>query len=178
MENLVVRELTLARLQEVAAVWQEHAGVDVFQSELQIPISHLFEDLARAEVPKLGPSIRQEYIEVCDAEGESYAIVDIADSELGKVSKILKFYLSPVLWNPEDSEEVKQDIADVHVAAYTQILENKINSGMKEIKVYGREDSRLQMLIAIQNLWNPNTGFEASIQGRWLTIKAVEGDQC
>lgn len=178
MENLVVRELTLHRLQEVSAAWQEHAGVDAFQSELQIPILHLFEDLVRAEVPQTGPSIRQEYVEVCGPKNESYAIVDIADSELGKVSKILKFYLSPALWNPENSEKVKQDIADVHVAAYTQILENKITSGMKEIKVYGREDSRLQMLIAIQNNWDTiSTGFEASVQGRWLSIKAVEGDQ-
>lgn len=160
-----LRPFTPERLDVVRQRWRSLSGEDEFEVEMAA-----FFGWCNAHInPQDGDS---QALELHDpARDETDAILEIVEGKRGTMSKLLKLFVSPEFWSAEDSQQMRIQIVELHVAAFSQVINAGIAKGAREVKIYGRSNLMLSILKALQAQWpSEQTGWDAAMAGRWLAI--------
>lgn len=155
---------TEERLAEVKASWLNIAGHDVFAVELA-PTS----DWAATHiVPTQGDSVALELRDTTS--GDCVAIVDVVDSDMRRMSKLLKIHVSPTVWFLEGPDLIKT-VATIYSAAYTRVITAGLHKQVRQVKIYGRNEVLLGVLRALNENWPLNEhGLTGAMHGRWFVV--------
>lgn len=95
------------------------------------------------------------------------------------MTKLLTITLSPALWNWGDDQELRDRVRIVYTAAIARMIalgEIKAEAKTHDVKIYGRNDTLLDMLKTVAAGWDivsaVQEDFESSatMEGRWLKI--------
>jgi hypothetical protein len=101
--------------------------------------------------------------------GETPAILEMVNGRRGALSKLLKLHLSPKYWDVD--AKLREELIAVYAAVFINVISAGIDSGVEEIKIYGRDEPMFGILKRLEETWKAgDTGWGASIQGRWLAI--------
>lgn len=160
MAKYELRQMDTNRLNEIKNRWRGIAGED----EFDIEFAGLFEWCSSHLEPKEGDSQAWELYNTDTAASD--AIVELVDSSKGKLTKLLKLFLSPVFW---DVEAKREEVISLHIDAFVEVIKNGVLRGAKDVKLYGRNDLMLSLLRSIHAHWKVE-GTNAHFQGRFLTI--------
>lgn len=162
MSKYKIREFTAERLAEVRRQWAGLAGDDEFAIEMAGLFDWCATHIKKQDGDSQAWELYNQDSDRCDA------IVEIVDSHHGSLSKLLKLFLTPELWDADDKRE---QIRALHLDAYTEVIRSGVHRGAKDVKLYGRTDLMLSILRSIHAHWPAEeTGAQASFKGRWLTI--------
>jgi hypothetical protein len=152
-------------VEEVARQWRELAAdADAYEIEL----GPLF-DFCRAnskERPGHGlmRCLRNDGTSMIDA------LIETVPAQLRQRTKLLKIWVSPAMW-PIDDPATRERLIRTHAAAYVAVIGEAMTSGLREVKIYGRDDMALSVLTAARDVWDgEKLGWEATLQGRWLRL--------
>lgn len=172
MSAYELRILTIERLDEVERAWQSLMDPDVFDAEFQA----VFEAARRATHGEIevGSGNAGEYSELVDrTTGETVGLVDIIRTRRSRQRKVLHFHFGPTLWDYQSGEGDPEVMADVHVAAVSNLLTRPDAQAMLEgVKVYGRSPELLEVLTAIALRWpTTESAWRAEMQGRFLLFR-------
>lgn len=157
-----IREFTTDRLKEVRQRWGQIAGSEEFAIEL----APFFEWCEAHITQRSGDS---HACELYNASTDSCdAIIELVNSPDVKMTKLLKLFVSPELWDVDDKRD---QIVELYVNAFIKVIEAGLVKGTKNVKLYGRTGLMLSILHSIHATWPAKqTGTQASFKGRWLTI--------
>lgn len=160
-----LRQLTPERLDVVRDRWRALSGEDEFEVEM----AALFDWCGTHIAPQDGDS---QALELYDRDrDETDAILEIVEGKRGAMSKLLKLFVGPHFWLAEDNQQMRVQIVELHVAAFSQVINAGIAKGAREVKIYGRSNLMLSILKALQAQWpSEQTGWDAAMAGRWLAI--------
>lgn len=162
MKSHQIRKFTPERLHAVRSAWNTLAGDDEFEIELAP-----FFDWCETHIDQHGGDshaceLHNTLTGACDA------IIELVDSPQAKLSKLLKLFISPEMWDVDDKRE---QVVNLYVNAFIQVIDNGWIKGSKHIKLYGRTSLMLSILHTIHAQWPAaSTRSTATFQGRWLTI--------
>lgn len=165
MAEHVLREFTADRLSTVEQDWRQLAGDDEFDSELSPMFgwcaSHINHQDGDSQALELFDPVRE----------KADAILEVVNTRQGRMTKLLKLYISPEFWGAEDDDNLLDQIAELHGSAYAEVLVTGIAQGVREVKIYGRTNLMLDLLRRVHMHWNPvAAGWSTKMQGRWLAI--------
>ena len=160
MSKYKFREFTPARLSETRQRWRGIAGDDEFDIEL----AGLFDWCEGHLQPMAGDSQAWE-LHNADS-GECDAILEMVDSRKGALTKLLKLFLTPRMWDVEANREA---VISLYIDAFVEAIMNGALKGAKDVKLYGRNDLMLSLLRSIHAHWQVK-GTNAHFEGRFLTI--------
>lgn len=151
-----------SRLDEVAGQWRQLAGDDVYEVEL-VP---LFDFCRENRSFRPGYAVARGLQD--DETGLVVAILETVPSPLRSRTKLLKIWLSPSMWSPDDVET----IVHTYVGAYVSVLAEAISEGLTEVKMYGRDETARIVLTNVCDMWDSAaTGWVAKMEGRWLALR-------
>lgn len=172
MASYELQELAAARLRLVEQAWRTIAGADEFEVEL----SHVVDWAASHMEPATGDS--QAYALVDMSSGTTDALLEIIDSDRGRLTKLLTLFPSPAFWDVPGSV-TEEMLTDLYAGAITQVLALGANRRtVRNIKIYGRSNELRDLLTRIQGAFGSDAteGWSASMQGRWLNVAYQGGD--
>jgi len=160
MSKYQIREFTPERLKETGQRWRGIAGEDEFDIEL----SGLFDWCTTHLQPTDGDSQAWELHNTDN--GECDAIMEMVDSQKGTLTKLLKLFLTPKLWDVEANREA---VISLYIDLFVEAIKAGALKGAKDVKLYGRNDLMLSLLRSIYAHWQIE-GTKARFEGRFLTI--------
>lgn len=162
MNSHQIRKFTPERLHEVRNAWNSLAGEDEFEIELAP-----FFDWCQTHIEQhSGDSHACELHNIHT--GNCDAIIELVDSPHAKLSKLLKLFISPEMWNVDDKRE---QVVNLYVNAFIQVIGDGWVKGAKHVKLYARTSLMLSILHTIHAKWPAErTKSTATFQGRWLTL--------
>ena len=167
MEKHTLVEASIERLDDIESEWRRLSGDDEFAVEMGIKFSQ-----ARADLKSGGSSSR--YVEVREVQdGRALAILDMVDASRISTTKLLSVWSSPEYWaEPKSTSEVKQKVAELYSVTFIQVLATSFaGSTVDTVKLYGRTDEMLTILVTLNQVWNGSSaGWSSSMQGRWLVL--------
>lgn len=164
MEQYELRSLDNARLDEIAAQWKSY-DEDAFAVELATVFAWSREHLKHRDGDGHALELRAE------STGHAHAILEMVNSKWGSLTKMLKLWISPELWDPDETTEMRDELLELHAAAFVHVIRHGIDGGVDEVKIYARNNVMLDMLVHLRDVWNVrNSGWTASMAGRWLAI--------
>lgn len=163
MAKYEIRELTPDRLIEVRDRWRGIAGDDEFDIELAGLFEWCSSHLKHQEGDSQAWELHNQDSNQCDA------IVDLVASRKGALTKLLKLFLSPNLWDVESNREA---VISLYVDAFIEVIKGGLLKGAKDVKLYARNDLMMSLLRSIHAYWHVE-GTKAHFQGRFLTISIV-----
>lgn len=149
----------------MASNWRGVAGEDEFAVEL----ATVFDWCATHLEPTENDAHAMELVDVDS--NEAGAILEVITTRRGSLSKMLKIYASPYFWAVDRDPEIKWEAVELYAAAFVRMISRGIQSGVGEIKIYGRTGQMLDILKSLERIWNDEgTGWSATLGGRWLSI--------
>jgi len=173
-----IKQISKELLEQTEKAWQLVVGVEEFASEFQA----IFE--------WIGSHI--DYDETC-VNSRAYAIVDdgqkVASGFVeivstkpsggkanGRLTKLLKVFVSPQYW---EIAEHRGEVSAIFMAAINGVVKISEVNHSKTIKIYGRTQSLLDLLIVIDKLISSDAAAKefitTCIKGRWLEISVKKG---
>lgn len=162
MSAYIIREFTKARLSQVRAQWKSVAGEDEFELELGGFFDWCEDHISPCDGDSQAWELYAEKTDSCDA------IVELVDSRKGELTKMLKLFVTPEMW---DVEAHRSRIVSLYVDCFTQVIAKGILQGTKNVKLYGRNDLMFSILRSLHAAWPAEeTRTQAEVNGRWLTI--------
>lgn len=162
MSKYQVREFDATRLAQVKHAWKGLAGDDEFALEL----AGLFVWSEAHIAPQSGDSRAWELYNKDNARCD--AIVELVDGHDGKLTKLLKLFLSPEFW---DIDAHYDRVASIYIDTFIAVIQQGLISGTRDVKLYGRSPMMLSILRSIHAAWpEREVGAKAAFHGRWLTI--------
>lgn len=167
MQKHALVDASIERLDEIELRWRQLSGDDEFAVEMGINFSQ-----ARADLNSNASGSR--YVEVRDVrDGRALAILDMADASHISTTKLLSVWSSPEFWaEPQTTSEMKQKVAELYSVTFILVLANSFGgSTMDTVKLYGRTDEMLTILVTLNQVWNGSSaGWSSSMHGRWLVL--------
>lgn len=165
MADYRLRPMTPGMLLDVAADWKTLAGEDEFTVELAAVFDWCASHLTPTENDAHAVAL------VDAASGTTGAILEVITTRRGRLAKMLKIYASPYFWEVDRNDGLKREVLELHAAAFVLTIADGINSGVDEIKIYGRTGPMLDILKSLEQIWNDEaTGWSATLAGRWLSV--------
>lgn len=164
--DLLIQPFTTSSLSTVAYEWQAIAGSDEFDVEL----SSMFEWAADHLVPLPGDG---HAMQVFNHRVErTQAIIEIIDGRMGRMTKLLKIYVSPEFWPADRDPSVRTGFKELYAGILVNVIGDGMDRGTDEIRIYGRTEALLTMLQDLQSEWGSfDSPWSASMEGRWFSLR-------
>lgn len=152
------------------SAWSLIVGSEVFTSEL----GALFEwiDCHRTyDKPMNGDSLA--YALVAGEQKVAAGFMEVVSSpNKGGMTKLLKVFITPQYWEVKEHEN---EVVNIFIAAINGSLSISSQVKSKTVKIYGRTDSLLDLLIKVhdtitKSVIDQSSQITSSIGGRWLEI--------
>ena len=165
MAEYSLHTFTAGSLSTTSARWAELAGAEVYEVEL-VP---LFEWARDNRAPRQGYGWARG-LQNADTD-EIEAILETVPSPRLNLTKLLKIWVSPQFWAVEPTDEELYRLADIHAGAYVTVIFEAQREGLREVKIYGRDDVAMLVLRSVERVWSSEqTGWDAKVRGRWLSL--------
>lgn len=162
MDDYKIREFTPERLEEVERTWRDLAGEDEFDIELAPFFNWCETHIEQRTGDSRAYELYNTRSQSCDA------IIELVNSSNARLSKLLKLFISPEMWDVDDKRE---QVVNLYVSAFVQVIKTERRKGINRVKLYGRTSLMLSILHTIHSSWPAEeTNSQATFEGRWLTI--------
>lgn len=163
-------EISDELLEATEQAWKLTAGADEFASEYLV----LFEWLRshRKYASDTGESVGYALLEE-DLKVASAFFEVVSTTGRGGLTKLLKVYITPQLWNISDHQ---REVVKIYSECIKSVVRISRDNHCRNIKIYGRSDAMLSLLrsihVALQEELDkkPESGLSVSIEGRWLVF--------
>jgi hypothetical protein len=154
-------------LKQTMENWSAHAGDEAFSLELGPMFGWIGERLKskmQAETAYYG------LFEGADPFAVAVVEVITTPKTKGPMIKMLKVIISPQFW---DTVTYRKEVLLVFSGAITGCINLSVKRGSKVLKLYGRNNELLSVMIELHTELSkhPIAGLSASIQGRWLVLE-------
>ncbi|MFE1574437.1 hypothetical protein ACFIQG_22015 [Comamonas odontotermitis] len=161
MSKYEIRQFTKETLEAAQQRWQGLAGEDEFALEYLPFFDWCHTHMTHKEGDSQAWELFNKDTHQCDA------IIDLVNSKNGALTKLLKLYVTPRLW--EHNENTREQIIALYVDTFVLVIQKGLLAGAKDVKLYGRTDMMLSMLRSLHAHWAvPKT--TAEFQGRFFTV--------
>lgn len=163
-------ELAADRIAQIEVSWRAEIGDDEFELEY----ASTFEWCASHTTHRPGDGRAFELRNT--GSGDTVAFLELIDGKAGRQTKLLKMWLAPQFWSQDVDPEVRVKVIRVFADAYAAVILRGYAEGATEVKIYGRTHQMHELLVLIQQNWDPSaTGWDAKMQGRWLAFEREQG---
>lgn len=173
-----IRNITQDLLEQTKKTWQLVVGEEEFASEFQA----IFEWIG-GHIDYDAPSGNSlAYAIVDDDQKVASGFVEIVSTKTtggkssSRLTKLLKVFVTPQYW---EIATHKAEVLAIFSAAIRGVAKISHGNQSKTIKIYGRTDSLLDLLIKIHDSIDTEAEakelFTTCIKGRWLEISAKKG---
>jgi len=162
-----LKSFTAKTLRQTRDNWASHAGDEAFSLELGPIFEWIGERLrskAQAETAYYG------LFEGSELHAAAIVEVITTPKTKGPMIKMLKVIISPQFW---DTVTYRKEVLLIFLGAIAGCINLSMKRGSKILKLYGRNNELLSVMIEVHTELskNPIAGLSASIQGRWLVLE-------